>query len=270
MRRLSMGRASGMPGTSRSSGSPRAFDSCRRRSTRCASGGSTAPTGRVAAHRSDRAAHRRRQPAADRLAGRGRAPVLRGDDGRTDGRTQAPAPTPRRPQCRRRQRRDPRRLRRRRPWTSSGTGRSSRPEHGADRADARGRGDPSGRAGRDRTVSASRRHGRRRRSRHRQDHRRPAPRGLRAVRLPVDRRPRCARLRAEPAVPHLHLRGAALARRERRTAGDHVRSGGRRGDADRAGPRRADQGPRGARRRASPVGAEPPAPRRTAGAEDHP
>ena len=78
------------------------------------------------------------------------------------------------------------------PWAGRGGRAAGRARGHANRQDARHRRHVAGRAGRDHPVGALRRAGGPGRSRHREDRRRPAPRGLPALHAPSPRRSRCA------------------------------------------------------------------------------
>ena len=94
------------------------------------------------------------------------------------------------------------------------------PRAGPHRHVGRHRRHDPGRAGRDHPLPAGRRADRPGRAGHGQDRRRPPPRRLPAVHVPVPPRgPGRARDRAQPGLPALHRAGPAVARRGRRRAG---------------------------------------------------
>ena len=167
--------------------------------------------------------------------------------------------------------RDPGRPRRERPRPGWPRGPARRARPGEDRPDGRHRRHDPARAGRDHPLSSSRHAPRAGRTRHGEDGRRAAPRGVPPLHAPIPARaPGRARGRAEPAVPALHRAGAAVARRggghpvdgRRARAGDprprdrarpHRRAEGRRADGTAGRTRRPDATARLAARRADPL-----------------
>ncbi len=171
-------------------------------------------------HRPHRGVRQDAGAAGRRLAGPGGRAVLPGHGPGADGPRPSPPLRHPRPQAARhrgravrRGRRPPGRRaggqRRRRPGPRPGLA-HRRPRGVAHRPAVRHRRHDPGRAGRDHPVAAARRPRRAGRPGHRQDRRRPPPRRLPALHLPLPARgPGRAGGRAQPAVPRLHRAGAA-------------------------------------------------------------